>query len=110
MRSIDGRKSIGTTLRVSTEKTPINIKPGSEEFMTEHYWGYNTKAGNDHSLEYQVEHPRWEIYPVHIRTYSVHVDFAHVYGQEFDFFLETKPASVLLAEGSEISVLHSQKI
>ncbi len=94
--------------RVSTEKTPVNIEAGSEEeFMTEHYWGY-TKAGNDHSLEYEVAHPRWEIYPV--RTYSLEVNFGSVYGSQFGFLSKQKPASVLLAEGSAIQVLRSQKI
>jgi uncharacterized protein YqjF (DUF2071 family) len=95
-------------LRVSTEKTPVHIVPGSqEEFITENYWGY-TKAGNDHAFEYEVQHPRWQIYPV--RTYSLQVDFENIYGPAFGFLSKQKPASVLLAEGSAISVLKSQKI
>lgn len=36
---------------------------GEEEFITEHYWGY-TKIGDQHTSEYGVEHPKWDVYKV----------------------------------------------
>ncbi len=52
--------------------------------------------------EYEVTHPKWEHYPV--KDYSIDVDFQSVYGKKFGFLDEMKPISVMLAEGSEISV------
>jgi len=78
-----------------------------EEFITEHFWGY-TKIGLNLTSEYQVEHPRWEVYPV--KEYDIEVDFGANYGNDFDFLNQAQPASVMLAEGSPINVLKGNKI
>ncbi|WP_316803373.1 DUF2071 domain-containing protein [Pedobacter nototheniae] len=78
-----------------------------EEFITEHYWGY-TKVGVNKTSEYGVEHPVWEVYPV--KEFTINVDFGTNYGQEFSYLAHTEPDSVMLAEGSEISVLSGKKI
>jgi len=102
------KKDEWNVFRVSTEKTPTTALEGSEEeFITEHYWGY-TKAGNEKSFEYRVEHPRWDIYPV--RSYRIEVDFGKVYGEPFAFLGNTKPTSIFLAEGSPIAVMGATKI
>jgi uncharacterized protein len=102
------KKKEWNVLRVSTEKKPIPIKPGSEEeFILEHYWGY-TKVGKSAVLEYEVEHPSWEVYPT--RSFSLNIDFGDVYGPEFAFLSKEKPASVLLAEGSPIVVRAGKRI
>jgi hypothetical protein len=78
------------------------IAEGSEaEFITEHYWGY-AKASSTVTNQYEVQHPRWMIYPVN--NYSVEVDFGSVYGQRFGFLSGAVPRSVFLAEGSPIAV------
>ncbi|MEO9801687.1 MAG: DUF2071 domain-containing protein [Reichenbachiella sp.] len=85
-----------------------NIEPGSEtEFITEHYWGY-TKAGNSSSFEYEVTHPRWKSYPV--KDYQINVDFESVYGEDFKDLIGQRPISVMLAEGSEITVENKNRI
>jgi uncharacterized protein YqjF (DUF2071 family) len=78
----------------------------SEEFFTEHYWGY-TKRG-DWTSEYAVLHPRWMMYP--ILQHSIDVDFGALYGTEFASLSEREPKSVLLAEGSEIEVRGGERI
>jgi hypothetical protein len=83
----------------SVESFPIN-EGSEEEFITEHYWGY-TKV-NERISEYGVEHPKWEVYKT--IDYSIDVDFADVYEEQFDFLKSEKPLSVFLAEGSEILV------
>ncbi|MEI9917169.1 MAG: DUF2071 domain-containing protein [Bacteroidota bacterium] len=70
-------------------------------------WGY-TKVNDQHCSEYQVDHPRWEIYPV--RSYRIDVDFGKVYGEAFKCLESMKPSSIFLAEGSAISVLNSRKV
>ncbi len=73
-----------------------------EEFIFEHYWGYS-RRGPGRTAEYQVEHPAWQVYPVH--EYRIDVDFRRQYGPEIGGVLEgAEPASVFLAEGSEIVV------
>lgn len=95
-------------LKVVANKTPTVIHDGSEEeFITEHYWGY-TKIATRQTSEYEVEHPRWQVYPV--ADYALDVDFEDVYGPSFAFLKNEKPTSVFLAEGSEIAVKEGRKI
>ncbi len=78
------------------------IKTGSiEEFIFEHYFGY-TKADEKTSIEYKINHPSWEINQV--KNYAIDCDFAEFYGNDFKVLNFTKPQTVMLAEGSDISV------
>lgn len=96
------------TIKTISDKTPVDIKEGSEEeFITEHFWGY-TKISDSVTSEYEVAHPRWQIYP--IKDYEVNVDFKKTYGPDFAFLQDLKPVSVYLAEGSEIIVKQGRKI
>ncbi len=82
--------------------------PGSEaEFITEHYWGYSRQDANT-TVEYQVTHPKWEVYEV--KNYEIKADFAVNYGEDFRILNGMKPTSVMLAEGSEITVESRRKI
>ncbi len=81
---------------------PVDIATGSkEEFITEHYWGY-TKINGNKTTEYEVRHPKWQCYPV--VKHAVDVDFGATYGARFATLTTATPASVMLAEGSAISV------
>jgi uncharacterized protein YqjF (DUF2071 family) len=87
-------------LNASIEK--FEIETNSEtEFIIEHYWGY-AKVNEQKSNEYEVTHPKWEVYIVN--DYEIEVDFGTVYGEEFEFLNSLSPNSVMLAEGSEITV------
>lgn len=78
------------------------IEAGSEaEFITEHYWGY-TSIVDRKTGEYQVSHPRWQVYPV--TEYHINCDFGFLYGADFSSLDGLKPASVFLAEGSAVAV------
>lgn len=93
---------------VQAETKPLEISPDSEEeFITEHYWGY-TPLTNQSCSEYQVEHPRWNVYKVN--EYAIDVKFDELYGNDFAVLNALKPDSVMLAEGSEISVLLMNRI
>jgi len=92
---------------ITTNKSkPIDIG-SEEEFITEHYWGY-TRLSQTKTSEYQVAHPRWEVYET--KAYTIDVDFEKIYGVDFGFLTSEKPASVFLAEGSEIEVKAGGKI
>jgi hypothetical protein len=90
------------SLSVTAKRKAQPIPVGSEiSFITEHYWGY-TKINQQKTTEYQVTHPSWEYYP--LIDYKVDTDFAKVYGERFAFLNDAQPASVMLAEGSPITV------
>lgn len=102
------KKGNWNSLEVVADKHPTDMKEGSEEeFITEHFWGY-TKVNDLITSEYEVAHPRWQLYPV--KSYTVNVDFEKVYGSTFAFLKNEKPLSVYLAEGSEILVKQGAKI
>lgn len=95
-------------LHVIADNQPTKIDPNSDYgFITEHYWGY-TRINDQKSFEYEVTHPVWDIYPV--KEYTIDVNFGLVYGEKFAFLNEANPISVMLAEGSEITVEKAQKI
>ena len=80
----------------------FDMPPGCEaEFITEHYWGY-ARWDAQRTMEYAVEHPRWQTYTV--QDVNCAVDFGAAYGPEFAFLNGLAPKSVFLAEGSEIAV------
>ncbi len=89
-------------IKLRTTLELMDIAAGSEEeFITEHYWGY-TKVTDHRTSEYGVEHPRWQVYRTLDAT--IEVDFGATYGPAWQFLNKLMPASVLLAEGSEIVV------
>ncbi|MDE3253333.1 MAG: DUF2071 domain-containing protein [Bacteroidota bacterium] len=96
-------------LSVSAHPTPQPIVAGSEEeFIFEHYLGYNQLNATT-TIEYQVVHPRWEVYPVH--SFQLDCDVARLYGNDFARALEGKePDSVFIARGSEVSIEKPKKL
>ena len=80
--------------------TPIT-RGSEEEFIFEHYWGYN-KYNNRTTVEYEVEHVTWQIHKV--KNWSIDNDVAGLYGQQFVPFLKAEPSSVFLAKGSDVVI------
>ncbi|WP_027382181.1 YqjF family protein [Epilithonimonas caeni] len=70
------------------------------EFITEHYFGFT--KNEIQTSEYEVKHPKWNFYEV--KNYEITVDFKENYGTDFTVLNNSKPISVMLAEGSEIEV------
>ncbi len=98
----DWKKTNWHSLSVFANRDPVEMLAGSdEEFITEHFWGYS-KKGENKAIEYGVEHPRWKIHP--IINYNIDVDFKLLYGDDFAMLNQMKPASVFLANGSEVIV------
>lgn len=77
------------------------IAETEEAFITEHYWGY-TKINSKKTSEYNVVHPKWIIHKVY--SYDLSVDYKTLYGKAFVPFLDLKPTSVFMAEGSEVEI------
>jgi len=87
-------------VEASPDSQPIALD-SEEEFITEHYWGY-TKRRNFTTSAYQVQHPRWQTYP--ILSHAINADFNALYGPTFASLNHQTPSSILLAEGSAVSV------
>jgi uncharacterized protein len=96
------------SIKVGARNKLYELATGSEaEFITEHYWGY-ARIDQNRTIEYEVKHPKWEAY--NIDNYEINVDFAAVYGDVFGFLTHETPFSVMLAEGSEISVESKRRV
>jgi uncharacterized protein YqjF (DUF2071 family) len=90
------------TIEVTGSKPAFRPAEDSEEhFFKEHQWGFGRdRRGRTHV--YEVRHPVWDVYPV--RSWSLDVDWAQVYGPAWDVLSSEKPISVVLAAGSPVSV------
>lgn len=89
-------------LIVNASKETQQMLPGSiEEFIFEHYYGY-TKINSHLSQEYKVNHPRWQVNKV--LGYSIKCDFESMYGKGFSLLNGQAPDSVIIAEGSPVTV------
>jgi uncharacterized protein YqjF (DUF2071 family) len=91
---------------VSNQFEDIKTASG-EEFIFEHYWGYNILAAKK-TMEYQVEHVSWQVAQVKDPVFEA--DIAGLYGEKFVPFLSVEPYSAFFARGSEINVRIGKKI
>lgn len=91
-----------TQLTCSVNSPPRSAAPQSvEEFITEHYWGY-TRQRDGGTLEYRVDHPRWQIWDV--SAPPVDGDLEATYGTQFASVVCARPVSAFLAGGSPVTV------
>jgi uncharacterized protein YqjF (DUF2071 family) len=89
-------------IQVQAGLEALTIEPDSEtEFITEHYWGY-ARVNGGQTNEYQVTHPKWLVYEV--QEFAIDVAFGEVYGPTFNFLNTLQPTSVMLADGSNITI------
>lgn len=72
-----------------------------EHFFKEHEIGYG-KDKKSNTMEYRVEHPVWEIYP--IKSVESTICFEKIYGKDWAFLDSENPYNILLAKGSAITV------
>jgi hypothetical protein len=95
-------------IKVQTAGNAQAIAAGSEEeFITEHYWGYAAQR-NGGCVEYQVEHPRWQVWQVSNCVFEC--DVANLYGDAFVEALNAKPSSAFVADGSQVAVRRGVRI
>ena len=88
------------------EAQPIPV--GSEaNFITDHFWGYNRQR-NGTTMEYQIEHPRWGMWPA--RSHGFDCDVAALYGPPFVPFLGREPSSVFVTDGAPVTVRRGQRL
>ena len=94
----------GRTHRLATMGAKPAMRPGPdsvEHFFKEHSWGFGwTRRGRLQS--YRVNHAEWDVYPV--RSFTADLDWAALYGDDWQMMNGVEPASVVLAVGSPVSV------
>jgi hypothetical protein len=91
---------------VSNIAEPMLLE-SEETFIAEHYWGYS-RYNHHTTLEYEVQHPPWNIFTV--KSYTVDCDFKALYGEGFSNLQDKPPDSLLVAEGSPIKVLQKKNL
>jgi uncharacterized protein YqjF (DUF2071 family) len=95
------RNHIWESVSASASCQPHEMAVGSEEeFICEHYWGYNSRTRQ--GCEFQIEHPRWRIRKC--TEYKFDADVKYLYGDTFVEALSATPTSSFIAEGSPIVV------
>ncbi|MBO0720401.1 MAG: DUF2071 domain-containing protein [Blastocatellia bacterium] len=91
----------------ATGAAQLPAPDSEEEFITEHYWGYSAQRDGG-CLEYRVEHPPWRVWQA--SDVKFECDIERVYGREFMEYLQAKPRSAFLAEGSPVAVRRGVRI
>ena len=88
------------TVKSDTNKYTIE-KATIEEFIFERYCGF-TKISASSTQEYKIRHPKWMTHKILDR--HIDCDFKSMYGDAFSGLNNQTPDSIILAEGSQVSV------
>lgn len=94
-----GREHVLSVTGVNPAYVPN--ESSDEHFFKEHRWGYGvTRRGR--AIRYEVSHPVWEVFPV--QSYHIDLDWASVYGPEWEMLNKATPMSTVFAVGSAVAV------
>ena len=77
-----------------------------ESFIKDRPFGY-ARQRDGSTIEYQVDHPSWSIWPAIDATFDC--DVANVYGREYIAPLAADPTSIFIAVGSQ-AILHPGRV
>jgi len=95
-------KNKWNSIKVQSDTNKYEIEPSSvEEFIFERYFGF-TKLSSLSSQEYRIQHPKWNTHK--ILNYTIDCDFGAMYGNAFSHLNNQVPSSIIMAEGSKVSV------
>ena len=90
------------SLAVKSDTNKYKIEQGTiEEFIFERYFGF-TKLSDNSTQEYQIHHPKWMTHEI-LNTH-IDCDFRSMYGEAFSGLENQTPDSIIIAEGSLVSV------
>ena len=96
------RKGKWNSISVGSEIEKHKIQSSTiEEFIFERYFGF-TKLNENRSQEYRINHTKWMTNL--ITSAEVKCDFENMYGKAFSNLNNLQPDSILLAEGSSVTV------
>lgn len=96
------------SLSAKAENRKRKITKGSlEDFIAEHYYGYNKWYGN-RTLELQLKRPAWEYQK--LLSFSAECRFKDFYPPKFLPFLSQEPHSAQFISGSKVDMMLSRLI
>ncbi len=87
---------------VCTDRGYMPEENSTEHFFKEHEWGFGVNHKGQ-LMEYRVEHPFWNVYPL-AKRFELKVDFGILYGEQWSFLNQQIPYNITVAEGSAIKV------
>ncbi len=91
-----------SSIAVHSNGNLLEIENNSfERWITEHYWGY-TQVNSGKTIEYEVKHPVWNLYEV--TDHKLSIDFSKSFGKKYRPYIQNEPSSILLAQGSKVTV------
>lgn len=82
-------------------ETFLPAADSAEYWLTHHRLGVG-RARDGHARSYEVDHPVWPLHPM--RSLTIDVDFAGLYGPEWAFLEGAEPSHVTLSAGSAVSI------
>ena len=89
-------------IEINAENNPaLPARNSTEHFFEERFCGYS-KTPPGKAMEFRVDHPSWEIYPV--KHFKTDFDFGFLFGVEWNILNETKPVCVMLVKGSHVKM------
>jgi len=95
-------KNKWNSMTVQSDTNKYKIEPSSiEEFIFERYFGF-TKLSPSRTQEYRIHHPKWMTHK--ILNNNIDCDFGTMYGDTFSNLNNQAPNSIIMAEGSQVSV------
>jgi uncharacterized protein YqjF (DUF2071 family) len=95
-------KNKWNSIIVESDTNKYKIEPFSiEEFIFERYFGF-TKLSPSRTQEYGIQHPKWVTNK--ILHSAINCDFGSMYGDDFSHLHHQAPSSIIMAEGSQVSV------
>jgi uncharacterized protein YqjF (DUF2071 family) len=95
-------KNKWNSITVQSDTNKYKIEPSSiEEFIFERYFGF-TKLSPFSTQEYRIHHPKWMTN--NILNNNIDCDFGTMYGDAFSNLSNQAPNSIIMAEGSPVSV------
>lgn len=95
-------------ISVSTQGELIEMSKNSiQEFILEHYWGY-TAQKNGSTIEYEVKHRPWKFWDA--SSVEIAEGIKSFYGDRFQTFLSRPPASIFVADGSDVKLFWGRRI
>ena len=92
---------------VASGTAALPASASEESFITEHFWGY-TRQRDGATVEYEVEHPRWRVWPATESSFDA--DVPRLYGSSFARALSAAPVSAFIAEGSPVTVFRPRRL
>lgn len=95
---------------ISAQSDAAAIRPevdSVEQFIAEHYWGYSQQRDGS-TFEYRVRHEPWNVW--HADQFDIQSNCGKSYGEPFSSIISQTPASVFIADGSEVTVSRPRRI